>query len=454
VGSSSITGSALLRKAIVWLFAAFVSIALLPCGVALADTVTTDFEGFQACSPPVPVFVATCTVNGQDGWKSAVPGDIPSLLLGYDQQVVGNSGAPADFGAKSLRLSNAYNPASGTSPPEYHFQTYSKPTTLAAGEGLANTEYTAQFSFISVHPDREQPGLSVSVSPDMGEGGRMSFIGLDDTPGGIAVTFWDTPGGKWVGYDLAILPRDVPHTIKIWMRLIPGPNNDLVRISIDGKDAGQCFTTWEDFYRDTSQQVPISDRLLFLSGGTTGDVPSLVGGGYLFDNVSVTTGGAGPPGCDLPVEKQADSPTVSAGGLAGYRITVRNRGRLSERDLLVCDRIPPKMTFVSASRKLRRVGRRLCFLIPLLKPGAHASLHLVLRVNANAQTGVLENTAEEIPVQPPGLPPAVTVPPAATRPDVPGPPAASPPPIAKVTAPVKVVAKPSAPPPAPPPVTG
>jgi hypothetical protein len=104
-----------------------------------------------------------------------------------------------------------------------------------------------------------------------------------------------------VAYDLGTLTRTALHTIRFWMRLVPGPDNDLVRISIDGQDVGQCFTTWENFYRATNQQVPISDRLLFLSGNRDGDRPSLLGR-------------------LPPIVKKADSSTVRAGGLAGYQI--------------------------------------------------------------------------------------------------------------------------------------
>ena len=157
-------------RSILMVLATAVSMALLACGVAVADTVTTNFDGFNVG-----------TVNGQDGWKSAVPGNIPSLPLGYDQAVVANSGAPEAFGGRSLRHSNAYNPAPATSPPEYFFQTYSKPTAEPAGQSLANTEYTAEFSFISTKPNEHQDGLHMDVSPDNGGGGRMSYIGLDDT---------------------------------------------------------------------------------------------------------------------------------------------------------------------------------------------------------------------------------------------------------------------------------
>src|SRR5262249_7299915 len=173
----------------------------------------------------------------------------------------------------------------------------------------------------------------------------------------------------FVGYDLGTLPRDVPHTIKFWMKLNPGPDNDLVRIYIDGHDSGQCFTTWENFYRSVGQSVPNNDRLQFRSTGEHEDL-SLIGNGFLFDNVSTTTGnGPGPPGCDTVVEKEADKNTVTAGGRVGYRITIRNHGRLSTRSVQVCDRIPRLMTFVSADRKLRRLRHRHCLMIPSLAPG-------------------------------------------------------------------------------------
>jgi uncharacterized repeat protein (TIGR01451 family) len=188
--------------------------------------------------------------------------------------------------------------------------------------------------------------------------------------------------------------------------LIPGPNNDLVRIYIDGRDVGRCFTTWENFYRSVSQAVPTTDTLQFRSTGEQEDL-SLVGGGYLFDDVTITTANRpGPPGCDVPIEKEADVRTVSPGGLVSYRITVRNRGRLDTRNLLVCDRIPREMTFVGADRRLLRLGRRRCLLIPRLGPGQRTSIHVVLHVDANAAPGTEANVADETPgVKPPGSPP-------------------------------------------------
>ena len=124
-----------------------VTMALLPCGVAAADTFTTDFE-------PSSGFT-TGSVHGQVGWHSAVPGNIPALPLGYDQEVFGVSGIPG-FGTRSLRHSNAYNEPTG----ELFYQTYSSSTAQSAGENEPNTEYNGEFSFISAKPAAQQPGCT------------------------------------------------------------------------------------------------------------------------------------------------------------------------------------------------------------------------------------------------------------------------------------------------------
>jgi uncharacterized repeat protein (TIGR01451 family) len=237
----------------------------------------------------------------------------------------------------------------------------------------------------------------------------MSYVGLRDTEAGIRVTVFDTPevDGEFVAYDAGLLDREVPHTIRFWIKVNPGPDNDLVRIFIDGRDLGQCFTTWENYYRTAPEQAPPPNvntpasinSLQFRSSVPGPDV--LAGGGYLFDNVTVTTAnGPGPAGCDLVIDKDADARTVSTGGLAGYRITVRNRGRAVARNVRVCDRIPHGLTFVSADRQLRRLGRQRCLLIPLLRPGQPVSFHIVLQVDADAPQGTVTNVAEITPSPP------------------------------------------------------
>jgi uncharacterized repeat protein (TIGR01451 family) len=156
----------------------------------------------------------------------------------------------------------------------------------------------------------------------------------------------------------------------------------------------------------------------------------------------------GPP--DV-ITKDPDSPTATAGGLAGYRITVSNPGPVAVRNWWVCDRMPSGMTFVRATRKLRRLGQLRCLVMPTLGPHAKVSFHVTAHVASNAPS-TLTNEAEVIPGPPaptPGTPGAV--PPAA-----PVPPPAAQVPIAEVGAKVKVRhPATSAPTPAPPPpVTG
>jgi uncharacterized repeat protein (TIGR01451 family) len=135
-----------------------------------------------------------------------------------------------------------------------------------------------------------------------------------------------------VPYDLALRDRAVPCTIRFWIKVNPGPENDLVRIAID---AG----------------------------------------------------------------------TVIAGVNAGYTITVRNRGRGSAGNVLVCDRVPRGMTLVGASRKLSRLGGRRCLVIPRLGPGQRVGLHVDFRVDGSAPTGTVANIADVTPgVEPPGSP--------------------------------------------------
>ena len=204
--------------------------------------------------------------------------------------------------------------------------------------------------------------------------------------------------------------------IRFWIKVNQGIDNDLVRISVDGVDLGQCFTTWENYYRTAPEQAPPPNRntpatinSLQFRSSVQGPPALATSGGYLFDNVSITpSDGPGPPGCDVPIEKEADQSTVRAGGRVGYRITVRNRGRLPARNLRACDRIPRQMTFVSADRRLRRIGRQRCLTIPRLRPGQRVSFHLVLQVNPNAPQVRVTNIGDITP------PPVTPTPPDGT----------------------------------------
>jgi uncharacterized repeat protein (TIGR01451 family) len=329
---------------------------------------------------------------------------------------------------------------------EFSNQTYSPQETVQVGEARLKKVFFAEFAFMSKTP-APQPGLFMSVSPDSGEGSRMSWVGLDDTPAGIQVSVSDTPDvdGEFVTHPGPLLDRSRPHTIRFWIKTNPGIDNDLVRISVDGRDLGQCFTTWENYYRTAPEQAPPPNvntpadiNSLQFRSSVPGPPELATSGGYLFDNVSITpSDGPSPPGCDVPIEKDVDQSTVRAGGRVGYRISVRNRGRLAARNLRACDRIPRQMTFVSADRRLRRIGRQRCLVIPRLRPGKRVSFHLVLQVNPNAPQATVTNIGEVTPPPPPPIPPAEPGSPASPL----GPPAviAKPKPIARARASVRVL---------------
>lgn len=378
------------RKAIVGSFATIASVVLLPCGVATAQTVTTNFDSF-----------ALGSVNGQHGWRVGTQhpskGGHP-----FDEEVVPvsnyyTSGVPG-FGTRAWRFSNAVATSGFNNLP--HSPELSQP----ASETGPNTEFIAQFSFITTTPD-PQPGLEINISAFDGSHGRMSFLRLEDTPGGTAVQVLDPlPDGSFPNRDfVAVLPRGVPHTIKIWIKHHPGLNDDVMAIYIDGKDVGERFTTWENFYRSQGEATPDINSLLFRAN-TAADV---AGGGYLFDNVTTTTdNGAGPPEPDVPVEKLASTRTVRPGDIEHYTITARNTGGAVAHNFLVCDRIPREETFVSADHSLAQRGGRRCLEIDSLASGQHISVHLALRVDRSAPAGTLDNATDETEGDNRPLPPA------------------------------------------------
>ena len=359
-------------RAIVGSLAGFAGFALLACGVAAASI--TLFE---------PTLFRVGSVNGQTGvggaaWKSSPVGAIncvntnppPATIPGqYDQEVVRNGlEESVGFGVQSLRMSNAC--ASG----EFFYQTYSPREPLQVGEARLNKVFLAEFAFMSATP-AHQPGLFLSVSPDSGEGSRMSWVGLQDTPDGIQVSVTDTPDvdGEFVAHPGPLLAHSRPHTIRFWIKVNPGIDNDLVRISVDGVDLGQCFTTWENYYRTAPEQAPPPNvntpadiNSLQFRSSVPGPAGLAASGGYLFDNVSITpSNGPGPPGCrdggevpppDIDIDKETQTQFALPGQLITYRLSVRNRGDAPVRSLRACDRVPRALRFVavqcaSASRR-------------------------------------------------------------------------------------------------------
>ncbi len=120
----------------------------------------------------------------------------------------------------------------------------------------------------------------MSVSPDNGSGGRMSYLRFEDQADGVHVFFDDvTDNGPlrtvatFNEKDIATLSRATAHSIRFEINFKNGPGNDVVKIFIDGTKT-ITGTTWENYYRydpeasGSGNQVPTTSKLLFREGGT------------------------------------------------------------------------------------------------------------------------------------------------------------------------------------------
>lgn len=275
---------------------------------AIADSLAENFESFSVGSP-----------NGQGGWSSTGSAGTTCGGASFDHAIVENTYGYTTFGQRSLRISNAVTCGS------FGDQTFSSLLTDEVGEtnayatspsGTRQSYFVAQWDFASTVPGAQQAGLSVVASPDAGDGGRMSWIQMTDTPTGLEVNFFDyqdvapfgsttSPsdgrgtGDGFVSTNLASgLDRTVPHTIKIEVITPDGPSNDVVKIYVNGT-LRHIGTSWEDYFRwmqgpgQPEQTAPVFESrtirsILFRTAGTA--VPATLGNGFLIDNFSISSG--------------------------------------------------------------------------------------------------------------------------------------------------------------------
>lgn len=259
-------------------------------GPIYADSVSVNFE-----NPPYTLGV----INGQDGWVAL--GSAGSGCALYDQAVTTNTYGYITFGGQAFRISDAVT--SGC----FGDQAFAKPLADAVGEvdstagtftvGSLQRHFEMQFDIASTIPGSQQSGLHVSVSPDRGDGSRMSYLRFEDGVSGIDVFFDDVQGtsnpANFVETQIATgLDRAVPHTVKLTLDAVDGPSNDIVRVWIDG-DLKITGTSWENYYRYDSEAVGensprIVKTVIFRSAGAP--VPTDAGYGFLFDNLTLLSG--------------------------------------------------------------------------------------------------------------------------------------------------------------------
>lgn len=227
------------------------------------------------------------SVEGQGGWSSDNPA--------WDEEVV------LDTTNYVWRVSNAvtsgsfsdmpFAPRPGGLPNDTVNDPDNSDPLFFAGEsstGASSKQFLGEFSFRSV-TGAAQPGLRITVSIDNGQGGRQSFVALEDTGSGIDVATFDIDtNGNFIGPIIIAqgLSYTDQHTISMEAFFKDGPNNDRVKYLVDGKLKHEG-SSWEQYYRNWQPTlhplgVPVQTLLFRLSGPA---VPSVLGNGYYIDNV-------------------------------------------------------------------------------------------------------------------------------------------------------------------------
>jgi uncharacterized repeat protein (TIGR01451 family) len=331
-------------------------VMLLPAALTLAEAKPIiTFEPGQGYIPG--------SIDGQQGWGgSGTPVD-PLI----DQAVVLNTAYPAaatgTFATQSFRMSNAHTSGS------FGDQVFSPSLTDEAGElsavsdgfadGARQTRFEATWDFTSA-TGAPQPGLSTVVSPDRGDGARMSWIQMTDTGGtGLEVNFQDyqrgvvepvgtcVTGDNFVVTNVATgLSRTSAHEIKLQMDFIDGPANDIVRVWVDGALV-HTGTSWEDYFRECEGNPtrPV-DSVLFRVGGTA--APGTIGNGFLFDNLTLFSGPRD-IAADLSVSKTDSPDPVHIGQKLTYTVVVTNNGPDAATGVSLIDNLPKNAGFGSAT---------------------------------------------------------------------------------------------------------
>jgi hypothetical protein len=261
-----------MRKRLMF-FAALVVASLGLASFAAADTSgAITFESDQGYAPG--------DINHQPSTSTN-----PWLKSGaYDAKVV--STARFDFG-QALQISNAVTSGS------FGDQTFS-PSVAPAGDAPASAlqHFDASFQIATVNAT-VQPDLSISVSPDNGQGARVSYLRFQDQADGVHVFFDDIRNSKnFKEKDVATLSRTSAHTIEFSIDF-KGASSDSAKVFIDGK-LTVSGTTWAGYYQLANEPVPTVKTMLFRSSSTPMNgvypqYPSNAGNGFLIDNLTLAS---------------------------------------------------------------------------------------------------------------------------------------------------------------------
>ena len=208
----------------------------------------------------------------------------------YDAQVVGGN---------QMQISDA------TTSGSFGDWVFSPKVPDASGAGTLRN-YTATFNISTASgapSSATAPYNHVSIAPDNGEGGRMSYLRFENHADGVHAYFDDvtSPAVDGAGHvnfnenDIATLTAGQKHVVRFDMNLTPGTGKDTVRVYIDGqlKETG---SSWKYYYQNDVEngplnKVPVTNSLIFQARTGSGPVttPADAGHGYLIDSVRLAS---------------------------------------------------------------------------------------------------------------------------------------------------------------------
>ncbi len=257
------------------------------CAVGLSTTASADtsdnggFEGFALGNPV-----------GQFGWTANDIGGYNAAHFDLEIADPSSVWTGGELGVRALRMSN------GVTSGGFGNQLQTPSLADEAGEaaavnngksgGTRQSRFSGSFTFASA-TKTYQPNLAMSMSPDRGDGTRMSYFRVSDEPDGLQamVGYLDEtlPVPAFVYTVLASgLSRDEVHTLSYSLDLVDGLNNDVLWVSVGG-ECGSWSTSgsWEEYHRNYGGgDTQTVDSVLFrLAGDPFSDN---LNGGFYFDN--------------------------------------------------------------------------------------------------------------------------------------------------------------------------
>jgi len=253
---------------------------------ASADSIDNGgFEGFALGNPV-----------GQFGWTAH---DIGAYnAAGFDIAIADPSlvWTGGELGTKALRVSNGKNTSGG-----FGNQLQAPSLVDEAGEaeadsgglsgGTRQSRFSGSFDFASA-TKTYQPGLSMSMAPDRGDGARMGYIRIADRLDGLEVSIAYAEAIAPYNFNTVVvasgLARDEVHHFEFTLDFVDGPANDVLWTSAGGECSSFANSgSWEEYHRHTDEGAPphgtkTVDSIMFRINGDP--VLANLNGGLFFDH--------------------------------------------------------------------------------------------------------------------------------------------------------------------------